>query len=327
MPDIRAVMESEYPDARPDHHADRHPVDLSAPLLRSGESFGALVITRLREVRPFTEKQIALLETFADQAVIAIENARLFEELQERTMELTQALERQTAVGEVLRVIASSPTDAAPVLETIARSAMQLSDSTQALLLIREGEHLVRRATVGDDAENRASSLDPRWPLTDRRDTVVAFLERRTIHVPDRSAPAHLAAFPDSRMRRAVASVGVPLIQDREAIGVLLVSRSVARGYSLAEIALVETFADQAVIAIENARLFQELEEKSRELEVASRAQVAVPGEHEPRAADAAERDHRVLRDAPGRGRRPGRRGVPARTSSGSTRPASTCWG
>jgi GAF domain-containing protein len=272
--DMAEAVLTEYPRNRERTERAGHRSSVVVPLVQGGTAVGVLRMVR-RELRPFSEAEVRLLETFADQAVIAIENARLFEELQDRTTDLSQALERQTAISDVLRVIASSPTDAGPVLETIAQSAMQLSDSTQALLMIREGEHLVRRATVGEDAESRASADSARWPLTARRDTIIALLERRTIHVPDRSDPAHLVAFPDTGFRAAVASVIVPLIHDREAIGVLAVNRSVARGYSPAEIELVETFADQAAIAIANARLFQDLQESTRRVTEALEQQTA----------------------------------------------------
>ena len=227
--DMQAVG-TEHPyspfDRPPGSFAPRTMV--AVPLRGQERIIGSLNLLR-DEVLPFTDAEIVLLESFADQAVIAIENARLFRSFRSATSELTEALEQQTAVGEVLRVIASSPTDAQPVLETIAQSAMRLSDSSQALLMIREGEHLVRRATVGDGRPERASSSARAGRLTARRATVVAFLERRTIHVPDRSDPAHLAAFPDTSCRTAVASVIVPLIHDREAIGVLA-STGASRG-------------------------------------------------------------------------------------------------
>jgi len=260
------VVERDFPDSHAVHLFVRQRSQVAMPLLREGEAIGVLGVFRW-ELRPFTEQQIALLETFADQAVIAIENARLFEELERRTGELTRALEQQTAVGEVLRVIASSPTEAGSVLETIARSAMQLSGSTRAALLVREGDQLVRRASIGEEVEI--------WPvgecisLTARRDAVAAVLECRTIHTPDRSDPAFHAEFPDTTLRIAVATVVVPLLRESEALGLLVVGRDIARGYSPSEISLVETFADQAVIAIENARLFEELERRNGELRAA----------------------------------------------------------
>ena len=279
--DAETIVDQEYPFTARIYRARLAQQGASAyrvhslvivPMLREDVAIGALVVSR-GEVRPFTDTEVALLEAFADQAVIAIENARLFEELQDRSTALTQALERQTAVGEVLRVIASSPTDAQPVLETIARSAMHLSDSIQALLLIRDGDYLVKGAGVGEGAD--IHPIGGPIPLAERRDTVAAFKERRTIHTPDRSDPAHRTAFPDIRNHAPVATVVVPLVHDQEAIGVLSVGRRVARGYSPAEIALVEMFADQAAIAIANARLFQDLQESNRRVTEALEQQTA----------------------------------------------------
>ena len=279
--DVDAIVDREYPDTARGYRARlarQGPSGLPnrsllvVPLLGKDDAIGALVVART-EVDPFTDDEVALFESMAAQAVIAIENARLFSELQDRTTDLTQALERQTAVGEVLRVIASSPTDAQPVLETIARSAMHLSDSIQALLLVRDGEYLVKGAGVGEGAA--IQPIGGPIPLTARRDTVAAFQQRRTIHTPDRSDPAHLAAFPDIRNHAPVATVVVPLVHDQEAIGILSVGRRVARGYSPAEIALVETFADQAAIAIANARLFQDLQESNRQVTEALEQQTA----------------------------------------------------
>jgi signal transduction histidine kinase/DNA-binding response OmpR family regulator len=265
--DVAAVSEDDMPIAVMRHRLSGQRTNLTTPMLRQGEAIGAIMIRRLH-VEAFTETQIAALEAFAAQAVIAIENSRLFQELEQRNRELTETLEQQAVTAEVLRVIASSPTDAQPVLETIARSAMQLSGSTRGVVLLREGDHLVRGAAVGEDPAY--SLLGARIPLTARRRGVQAFLECRTIHTLDRSDPAALAEFPDSPVFTPGTSVVVPLRREHEAIGVLIVGRSVVRAYSPNEIALVETFADQAVIAIENARLFQQVEEKSRELQIAS---------------------------------------------------------
>ena len=139
---------------------------LGTPLLRQGESIGSIVIRRI-EVRPFSEKQIKLLETFADQAVIAIENVRLFKEIQERNAELREALEHQTATSEVLGIISRSPTDVQPVLNAIAESAAQVCGIDDVLLRLREGNAMIVRAHFGPIAFGRieisTDDLQYRW--------------------------------------------------------------------------------------------------------------------------------------------------------------------
>jgi signal transduction histidine kinase/putative methionine-R-sulfoxide reductase with GAF domain len=240
---------------------------LAVPLLQGDEAIGALHVYRL-EVRPFTDREIALLETFADQAVIAIENARLFSELEQRNSQLqeshrqvTEALEQQTATAEVLRVIASSPTDAQPVLDTLLQSAVRLSHSARALLLLRDGDQAEYVAVYGVGEQDY--SIGERRPLTPDTQTGRAILERRVIHIPDRSDPALLAAYPGWQITLPIATLVVPLLRDGGAIGALALSRDRAVPFSPREIALVESFGDQAVIAIENARLFEELEQRT----------------------------------------------------------------
>ena len=245
-----------------------------APLVWEGSAIGAIDIFR-RAVGPFSEQQIALLETFADQAVIAIENARLFGELRD-------SLEQQTATAEVLRVIASSPTDLQRVLDTLVESAARLCDAPGASLQrIREEDGcLVLQATYGmatatlartsPESAGRLGAMVPARDFASGR----AFLDGHTIRIDD-IAEAALTDYPASRGRNILSgvrsTVNVPLRRRGESIGVLSVQRFEVRPFSDREVELLETFAAQAVIAIENARLFEALQEANSQLAEASR--------------------------------------------------------
>jgi signal transduction histidine kinase len=235
---------------------------LATPLLREGVPIGAIRIRRM-EVRPFTEKQIKLLETFAAQAVIAIENVRLFKELQERNRDLTEALEQQTATSEILRVIARSPTDIRPVLEAVAESAARLCSASDANIRLREGDGLRSVANYGPLPSLAVLSVS-RGSAPGR-----AVVDGRTVHIDDLAAEPE-DEFPESRI--AVNRFGfrtvlaTPLLREGVAIGAIAIRRMEVRPFTDSQIKLLETFADQAVIAIENVRLFKELEARTREL-------------------------------------------------------------
>ena len=154
--DFAAEVDNEFPESKSAQERFGSRTLLGAPLLREGVPLGSILIRRT-EVRPFTDKQIALLETFADQAVIAIENVRLFNELDTRNRQLTEALEQQTATSEILRVIASSPTDIEPVLKVVAENAARLCDSSDAQIFRVEGDMVRKVASYGVTAPSTRS--------------------------------------------------------------------------------------------------------------------------------------------------------------------------
>jgi GAF domain-containing protein len=245
---------------------------LLVPLRQQGEVVGTLGARRT-EVRPFTPAQIKLLETFADQAVIAIENVRLFKELQERNRDLTEALEQQTATGEVLRVIASSPTDLQPVLDTLIANAVKLSGATKGHVRQHDGEFLRVVAHYGETAEEVALLQSRPGRLGFPTSTNRAFSEQKAIQIADATAergPSSLAARHGARTL-----LSIPLLREGTAIGVIVIWRDIVEPFTERQVALVETFADQAVIAIENVRLFKELQVRNRDLTEALEQQTA----------------------------------------------------
>jgi signal transduction histidine kinase len=227
-------------------------------LLREGVPIGAILIRR-REVRSFTAKQIALLKTFADQAAVAIENVRLFKELEQRNAELREALEHQTATSEVLGIISRSPTDVQPVLDAIVESAAKVCGIDDIVLRLVKGDMAVVRAHFGSipiPSSRIEFSIDTpqyRW-----------MREHGTLHVPDSQAQNDFPNYGEASGSRSILSV--PLRQQGGIIGTLRARRLEVRPFTPAQIKLLETFADQAVIAIENVRLFQELQARTGQL-------------------------------------------------------------
>jgi GAF domain-containing protein/CheY-like chemotaxis protein/anti-sigma regulatory factor (Ser/Thr protein kinase) len=230
---------------------------LFAPMLWEGRGIGMIFVGRDRVV-PFTEKEIALLQTFAGQAVIAMQNARLFNETKE-------ALERQTATAEILKVISSSPTDVAPVFKTILDNATRLCEGDTAALFRYDGEFL--RLAVGNNTTPAGEAYLRDHPLTlgTYNPTPKAGLEKRTVHVLDVFAePGYRPLIPlgTPTNRPTMSTVlAVPLLRDSELLGVLTVWRFATRAFAEKQVQMVNTFADQAVIAIENVRLFNETNE------------------------------------------------------------------
>jgi GAF domain-containing protein len=259
---------------------------LVVPLVRSETVLGVIVLTRTREEQ-FSPRQVEVVETFAQQAAIAIENVRLFNETKE-------ALERQTAISEVLRIISASPTDVRPVLEAIAENALRFCAAEDALIVLPDGDDLRLAAHLGPIPV----ASDLRYPNDGTSMTSRAFIEARTIAVQDLQTEAE---FPrGAEHARAVghhAVVVAPLLRDGAAIGTINLRRFDDRRFSDREIGALETFAAQAVIAIENVRLFNEIQEKSAQLAAASRHktwQPATQGGPHRRAEDQDERRGRA---------------------------------
>ena len=256
--DAASLSATEFPESYPDSVRVGLRTALAVPLMRENQPIGVIFIRRV-EVRPFTDKQIALLKTFADQAVIAIENVRLFQELQARNRDLTEALEQRTATSEILRVIASSPTDIQPVLNVVAENAARLCDAKDAIIWRIDGDMLQRVAVYGP-----MPVADMRRPITRGTPGGRAIIDRQTTHVQDVAAEIE-TEFPESKSRRQVSGtrtlLATPLLREGIPIGVIIVRRTEVRPFTDRQIALLKTFADQAVIAIENVRLFQELTE------------------------------------------------------------------
>jgi GAF domain-containing protein len=247
---------------------------LSVPLLHEGNPIGVISVTR-REVGLFSEKEVALLQTFADQAVIAIENVRLFKELEARNVELTEALERQTATAEILRVISSSLADDQPVFEAIVDNARHLCEVTVSVLILARDGQLAVAAIRGVD-EAGIAGVHAAYPRAIGRDTTTgrAILDHAVVHITDTQLdPSYSHPLRDRLGLRSILTV--PLFRDDRPFGAVSVWRPEPKPFTDKQIALLQTFADQAVIAIENVRLFTELEARNRDLTEALEQQTA----------------------------------------------------
>jgi len=262
VPDLRADPEYRYARKLVDFRAV-----LGVPLLREGIPIGVIIIFRT-DPRPFTRRQIDLVTTFADQAVIAIENVRLFQELKE-------SLEQQTATSEILGVIASSPTDVQPVLDVVAENAARVCGATDAVIFRVDGNSLNRAAHFGPIlwAGGEESSAISRGLVAGR-----AVVDRRTIHIHDMATESE-TEFPEglSFQKRAGhrTILATPLLREGIPIGTIMIRRTEVRPFSEKQIKLLETFASQAVIAIENVRLFKEIQVRNRDLTEALGQQTA----------------------------------------------------
>ncbi|MCC2690782.1 MAG: sensor histidine kinase protein, partial [Rhizobiaceae bacterium] len=250
---------------------------IAVPLMRNGSPIGAIAVTR-RVVGRLPERQVELLQTFADQAVIAIENVRLFEDAKARNREVTEALEQQTATSEVLRVISTSPTDVKPVFDTIALRAASLCDARFCHVFRYDGEllHFVACQRLEPDAVEAVRALFPAPP---DRGTAAgrSILGRSVEQIPDQSVdPEYTArATLGSRSADYRSLIAVPVMRDGNPIGTIVVARAEPGVFPSRQVELLKTFADQAGIAIENVRLFTDLQARNLELKESLQQQTA----------------------------------------------------
>jgi GAF domain-containing protein len=262
IPDVQADPEYNWAEAQ---RFGSFRTNLGVPMLRDGVPIGAFGLTRT-EVRPFTDKQIELVTTFADQAVIAIENARLLNELRQRTTDLTESLEQQTATSKVLDVISRSAFDLQAVFETVAESSVKLCGADRAFVLRFDGESL--RMAVTYNVSHELAEFMRQNPIQLGRYSASgrAALERRTIHIPDvLTDPEYTYGSKDVDKLRTV--VAVPILKGDDLLGVMTIYHlEEVRPFTDKQIALLETFADQAAIAIDNVRLLEVLHHRTDEL-------------------------------------------------------------
>ena len=281
--DIVPLLDTEFPDARENARLTGFRAVLAVPLMREAGANGAIFLWR-REPGLFAPDQVALVQTFARQAAIAIDNARLFKEVQARNRDLTEALEQQTATSEILRAIASSPTDIQPVLETVVRAAARFCGAPDVALLRIDGDVLRGAAAVGAFAEvlmtREAGRIDALESPADERvgerargaracAASTSTTSRPRARTSIRSGASSSAGFGHRTMLAA------PLLREDVAIGVIDLFRTEVEPFSDKQVELLKTFADQAVIAIENVRLFTELGDRNRDLTEALEQQTA----------------------------------------------------
>jgi signal transduction histidine kinase len=236
---------------------------LGVPILKGEELLGVIITYHVRDVRPFTEKQIALVETFADQAAIAIDNVRLLEELR-------QSLQQQTATADVLKVISRSTFDLQTVLQTLVESAARFCEADRAAITRQKSGVFYRAESYGFSKEFMEYVKD--LPVVPQRGDASgrALLEGKFVHIADVLADPDYSFADAQRLGHFRTVLAVPMLREGMSIGVLVLTRSEVKPFTDKQIELIQTFADQAAIAIENVRLFDEIQDKSRQLEVAS---------------------------------------------------------
>ena len=239
---------------------------LLVPMLRDEELIGAIVIYG-REARPFSDKQIALLENFAGQAVIAMENARLLDEVQAHSRELAEALEYRTATSEVLNVISRSPTDTQPVFDAIAESTARVCRAEFCHVFRFDGELIHYMASYGLSPEG-SEAVRQAYPMAPGRGSCVAraILSGAVEQIPDILADPDYAQGSVAGVMKFRSIVAVPMLREGRPIGAIVLLRAAVGYFPLRQVELLQTFADQAVIAINNVRLFDEVQARARDL-------------------------------------------------------------
>jgi signal transduction histidine kinase len=259
--DLQAETD-EYPEGSDRARRNDFHTILAVPLIQAGQAIGVIAVRRT-EARPFSDNQIALLETFANQAAIAIENTRRFEAEQASQRDLQVSLEYQTATSEVLGVISRSPSDLKPVLLAIAETAGRLCGTSDVGILLRENDQL--RFTVNRGSMASLSHVLPLERVSVSGRTVT---DGVPIHVHDLQAEEreYPLGYEIAKRHGHRTALGIPLMRDGSAIGCIFLRHTVIRPFTNRQIALLQTFADQAVIAIENTRLFEEVQARTREL-------------------------------------------------------------
>jgi GAF domain-containing protein len=276
--DLQAEAE-EFPGGSAFARRLGHRTTASVPLLREGVAVGAIGLRRA-EVNPFTDKQIKLLETFAAQAVIAIENTRLLNELRQRTSDLSESLEQQTATSEVLRVISSSPGELEPVFQAMLTNAMRICEAKFGHLLLYDGESF-HPAHLGD-VPAAYREIWERGPLRPNAKTAIGRIAetKQVVQIPDIKAdPAYAEGEPlrvaTVEIAGARTLLGVPMFKESQLVGAIIIYRQEVRPFTDKQIELVKNFAAQAVIAIENTRLLNELRQRTADLSESLEQQTA----------------------------------------------------